>query len=316
MSLFLGLDGGQSSTTAMIGDEQGRVLGIGRSGPCNHVKSGDGREKFLRAVRGSIDAAAAAAGLGSDGLRYAGACLGFSGGPADKQALVEEMVAAERLLVTNDAVIALAGATGGQPGIIVIGGTGSIALGRDAAGKVARAGGWGYVFGDEGGGFDITRQALRAALQMEEGWGSATMLRDVLLGATGAQNVNEVLHWFYTTDYPRDRVAKYSKLVDDAAQAGDAMAQEILQRAAQQLATFVGAVKGQLFGPEETVRVSPIGGVFKSERLRERFRMLVELSDGEFALPKYGPAAGALLEAYRLAGVPVELQDVPMEKEY
>src|SRR5947209_3167873 len=82
---------------------------------------------------------------------------------------------------------ALAGATRSGQGIITIAGTGSIAFGRNPAGRTARAGGWGYIFGDEGGGFDIARQATRAILRLEEGWGPPTALRETLLAATGSE---------------------------------------------------------------------------------------------------------------------------------
>ena len=162
MRLYLGVDGGQSSTTALIGDESGRVLGTGRAGPCNHAAAGEGRRKFIAALTDSVHDAALAADL-NESLTFAAACLGLSGGPDDKDALARELIRAEHYLITHDAHIALAGATGGGPGIITIAGTGSIAFGRNAAGQIARAGGWGYVFGDEGSGFDLVRQSLRRA---------------------------------------------------------------------------------------------------------------------------------------------------------
>src|SRR5579864_961023 len=222
MKLFLGVDGGQSGTTALVGDESGRVVGIGRGGPCNHVGKAEGREKFLRAVGGCLREA------GFEGAEFEGACLGFSGGPADKNAYVRELIKAKHYLVTHDAAIALTGATAGAPGVIAIAGTGSIAFGRNTSGKVARAGGWGYVFGDEGGGFDLVRQALRAALREEEGWGPKTALRDALVSSAGATSANDLLHRFYTDEYPRERVAAFSRLVDRIARDGDAVAREIL----------------------------------------------------------------------------------------
>ena len=315
MKLFLGVDGGQSSTTALIGDEAGRVLGAGRGGPCNHVKGPEGRAKFVSAIGGCVSAACAQAGLTAGTVRFEAACLGFSGGPADKESLLREMLSTARLLVSDDALIALTGATAGQPGIITIAGTGSIACGRNGAGRTARAGGWGYVFGDEGGGFDLTRQALRAALRYEEGWGPATALHAMLLAETGAATANDVLHRFYTTDYPRPLIAGYSKLVDQAAQQGDAVARDILKAAAQQLASIAGAVRAQLFQPGETVRVAWIGGAFRSQWLREHFRVLVELEDGTTAGdPRFSPAAGALIDAYRAAGISPELTNLPEEK--
>jgi N-acetylglucosamine kinase-like BadF-type ATPase len=312
---FLGVDGGQSSTTALIGDASGLVLGIGRGGPSNHVGAAEGRTKFVNAIEGSLTAACQHAGLDSSTPRFASAVLGFSGGPADKQAILKEILKSDRTLVTHDALIALSGALAGEAGLITIAGTGSIAFGRDASGETARAGGWGFVFGDEGGGFYIARQALRAALRFEEGWGPPTSLRPILLDATGTRNANELLHRFYTPEFPRPRIAGFSKLVDQAAESGDASASEILNDAAQHLATLAGAVRGQLFEDDERVRVAHVGGVFRSRTVRERFRELVELASGSQVIaPIYGPAAGALLEAYRAAGIKCALSNVPEEK--
>ncbi len=316
MKLFLGIDGGQSSTTAVVGDESGRVLGYGRGGPCNHVKTGDGRQKFTRAILGCVTVACEQAGISFTETRFASLCAGFSGGPADKEALLKELVTSELSVVTHDGLIALSGATAGAPGIIAIAGTGQLSFGRNAEGRTARAGGWGYIYGDEGGGFDLTRQALRAALRQHEGWGPRTALHDRLLQETGAADANDLLHRFYSSDYPRPRIARFSKLVDEVAREGDEVALSILSSAAQQLAGYAAAVYGQIFREPEDVVVAPIGGVWKSELIRERFAQLVELTDGQkLIVPRYGPAAGALIEAYRLASVTVALSDVPNEKD-
>ncbi len=301
MKLYLGVDGGQSGTAAIIGDEAGRILGTGEAGPCNHAAAGEGRAKLERAVNGSVAAACNAAGLNYATVEFEAACLGMSGGPEDKEAIIARMIEARRLLVTTDAVIALSGATESGRGIAVIAGTGSIAFGRNPVGRTARAGGWGYVFGDEGGAFDIVRQALRSSLRMDEGWGQRTALREALVRAVGARNANDVVHRFYTPAWPRDRVATLAPIVDQAAMAGDPVAQEIVNNAAMQLAGFVNAVRGQIFDPGEALEIAHIGGVFASDILRERFRMLVELSEGaRVVAPLRGPAEGALREAMRL----------------
>ena len=302
-SYFLGIDGGQSSTTALIGDETGRVLGVGRAGPCNHATAGEGRRKFIAAMTESVTQAHASAGL-TEPVEFEAACLGLSGGPDDKNTLARETIQAGRYLIVHDAHIALAGATGGEPGIIVIAGTGSMVFGKNASGTTARAGGWGYVFGDEGSAFDLVRQALRAILRNEEGWGPPTALRGALLEAGGARDGNHLLHLLYTGEYPRDRVAAWAQLVDQAARAGDAVARDILGSGAQALATLTAAVRRQLFEKSAPVNVCYSGGVFASDPLLERFRMLVELEEGNTVVaPRHNPAEGALLEAYRISGL-------------
>jgi N-acetylglucosamine kinase-like BadF-type ATPase len=304
MTYFLGVDGGQSGTTALIGDESGRVLGRGEAGPCNHAGAEEGRAKLERAVTASVAAACRQAGLDVAVIHFEAACFGMSGGPEDKAAILGSILRVGRLTVTNDAVIALAGAAETGQGIVTIAGTGSIAFGRNSEGRSARSGGWGYVFGDEGSAFDIVRQALRAALRMEEGWGAQTALRAVVLDATGSGNANEAMHRLYAADWPRDRTATLAPLVDAAAVAGDAVAIEILTNAAAQLAMLAASVRSRLWKPGDAVEVAYIGGVFRSRVVLERFRMLVELADGIRCIaPKRGPAEGALLEARRSAGI-------------
>lgn len=312
MKLFLGVDGGQSSTTALIGDETGRVLGVGVGGPCNHAGAAEARAKLTRTFSGCVAQAAAAAGLDAATVEFEASVFGMSGGPEDKEGILREILRTRQLIASNDAVIALAGATAGAPGIITISGTGSIAFGRNAAGRSMRAGGWGYVFGDEGGGFDIARQALRAALRMEEGWGPPTRLRSILMEATAQPSANHVLHLFYTPEWPRSRVATLARLVDEAAREGEPIALDIMHGAAQQLATLTAAVRRELWPEGGEVVCAYIGGVFKSELVLNRYRLLVELEDGtRCGPPIYGPAAGALLEAYRAAGLHPTLSNLP-----
>jgi len=304
MPLFLGVDGGKSSTTALVGNENGLVLGSGRGGPCNHVGEAEGRGKLVGAVRESVAAACAQAQLDVRHVHFEAACFGMSGGPADKEAILAEILPARKLIVTHDALIALSGATTGEPGIVTIAGTGSIAFGRNAAGQTARVGGWGYVFGDEGSGFDIARQAMRAALRHEEGWGPETVLHRLLIEAIDAPSAEAAMHRLYTAEWNRPRVASLAKLVDRAAGEGDAVAQQILANAAQQLATLAVTTRQRLFRAGEAAVVCAIGGVFRSRILMERFRQLVELAEGTCLRPaRYGPAAGALLEAYRAVGM-------------
>jgi N-acetylglucosamine kinase-like BadF-type ATPase len=290
----LGVDGGGSSTVALVADETGRVIGEGRGGPSNVADL----STFTRNLREAVD--------GAGGGEFESACFGFSGGTEGKGLVAREMISAKRCAVVSDASIALTGSTGGAPGVVVIAGTGSIAFGRNAEGRTARSGGWGYVFGDEGSAFDIARQALRAALRFEEGWGRATALHPALLETAGAQSANDLMHRFYTREFSRARVAGLAVLADAIAGSGDPVAIDILNGAAQSLATLAAGVRGQLFAEGERAIVSYTGGAFQSARLRERFRMLMELDGANvFAAPRFRPVEGALIEAFRAAGLDI-----------
>lgn len=299
---FLGVDGGQSSTTAVIGDENGRVVGWASGGPCNHVSAGEAQAKFLRVIGECVREAAGRAGLEPDAetgrWNFAAACLGMSGGAEDKARLLAEIIASPELLVTHDAAVALAGALEGAAGIVVIAGTGSMAFGRNEVGETARAGGWGYLFGDEGGAFHIVREAVRATLRDHEGWGARTALTPALLAATDTQDANQMLHLFYKPEWPRSRVAQLAPVVDRMAEEGDPVALEILRGAARNLAALVEWVREQLWANGNAVRVSSTGGVFESRLLREKFGQLVACAE-----PKHGAAVGALLIAWHAAGV-------------
>ena len=194
---------------------------------------------------------------------------------------------------------------------MVIAGTGSMAFGSNTQGRTARAGGWGYVYGDDGGAFDLVRQAMRASLQLEEGWGSPTSLRGVLLSATGAQTISDLLHNFYA-DYPRTAVAALAPLISKESAAGDPVATEIVEKAARSLTWFVAGVHRNLFSSEELVPVAHVGGVFTDPQIRGAFtRLVADAIPCKVQPPFFSPVAGALLQALRADHNPNKLRGLP-----
>jgi N-acetylglucosamine kinase-like BadF-type ATPase len=150
-------------------------------------------------------------------------------------------------------------------------------------------------------------------MKVHEGWGLQTSLHGRLLEATGFAEANAMMHAFYTAEWPRKRVAALSRIVDEEAEHGDAEAVSILERGAAELLTITSTVRGNLFAASEEARLSPIGSVWKSRILRERFVSLWTAANpyNVFAPPAMGPAAGALLEALRIARLTVDLHDLP-----
>jgi N-acetylglucosamine kinase-like BadF-type ATPase len=172
--LFLGVDGGQTHTIAVLADGAGRLLAVATAGPCPVFDEPGGPERFRAVLAQAVHGAFAAAGLAVTGLAAAG--LGLTGSWEHAPAVVQALLPVERLVAVEDTVTAQVGAFAGGPGLVLIAGTGSVAYGRNEAGQVARAGGWGHVLGDEGSGFDIGQQALRAAAQAADKRGPATTL--------------------------------------------------------------------------------------------------------------------------------------------
>lgn len=296
--LYLGVDGGQSSTKALIGNARGEVLGRGLGGPCNHARLGEGRAKLAAALSEAVGQALEPLGLTLAEARFHRICIGMSGGPDDKREIIHSLIQADSYDVTTDAHIALYGALEGGVGAVVISGTGSIALSRDGQGRIWRAGGWGYVFGDEGSAFDIARLSLRAALAAEEGWGPSTALRPALLAATRSDNANQLLHRWYAGEFSRDQTAGWSRLAEEAAAQEDTVAQSILESAGSRLAQLAATAAKMASLPAGDAEICPIGGVFANKSVLQSFCLGLDGLWGVRPTPAVAsPADGALQAA-------------------
>lgn len=296
--LFLGIDGGQTSTVAVIGNEVGEVFGRGEGGPSNHVGAEHGRARLISAVRAALEGACRSAGLDPALVEFEAACMGATGGSVDKEPILREILRVRALHVTDDAAIALTAAHEGGPGIITIAGTGSVSMGRNAAGQCARAGGWGYALGDEGSAYDVVRRALRASLRFSEGWGPPTVLHDRLLNCTHTSEIHELRRLIYTVEYPRPRVAAWAPLVCEAARENDPVARGIIRSTCRALVRITSVVRNRLF-QNVPAAVAYIGGMFLDDSIRESFVEQLGRKGVTAHLPRRPPEEGALLEAIR-----------------
>jgi N-acetylglucosamine kinase-like BadF-type ATPase len=153
----------------------------------------------------------------------------------------------------------LAAGTPDNWGLAIVAGTGSIAVGRAADGRRARAGGWGYLLGDEGSGYQITLAALQAMTQAADGCRPATALTEVVLQHLQLETPQALIQTVYRNDWDRARLASLAPLVFAAADVGDAIARDIVADAAQQLAQTGAAVVRQL-GWQGAVPLALAGG--------------------------------------------------------
>lgn len=307
--LFLGIDGGQTGTQAVLADGSGRVLGRGAGGPSNHVEMPGGRERLRAAVCDSANEALAAAGLGTVAdTRLAAVYCGMTGEADFKTEIITPIFDAGVVRVEHDAPAALAGATLGAPGIIVIAGTGSVVYGEDGTGRTSRAGGWGYVFGDEGSGFGLAREGVRAGLEALDGVGPDTALVPVLTARFGVTDLRVLPMVMYNGHVSRDGVAAAARDVLDTWQAGDVVAGRVVSAGLDALAQRVRSVAGRL--QLDTPLVCLSGGVFRSAPYVEALRKaVVSLVPGASVEPaRLTPAEGAVLLAFRAAGHPLTEQ--------
>jgi N-acetylglucosamine kinase-like BadF-type ATPase len=192
-----------------------------------------------------------------------GICAGIGGAGRDVVArriavFLERGFPEAAVLVTTDLEITLQAAVGDGEGVILVVGTGSAAYGRDAEGHIARAGGRGPWFSDEGSGFDIGRRALAAVVRAEEKRGPSTALSQKMLHWLGCKDWSRVLDWVVKN--PDDVFPRIFPLVADLGDRGDAVACEILSSAAESLAELVSSVLQKLGMQDRDVPVARSGG--------------------------------------------------------
>jgi glucosamine kinase len=270
--LVLAVDGGATSTRALLGTVEGRLLGFGTAGATGEMKSAGGRRRLHDALAAAVDRALTQAALERPAV--ASCWLGLTGvfDADDEQtaaASIREHLACDSVGVSDDLEVALAGAAATGPGVIVYAGTGSGAYGIDGAGGRARVGGGGYLVGDHGGAFWIGRSALQATLRAADGRGPRTSLAERLLVAAEAERLGEMLARLYALDFAdvRSRVAALAPSVAAAAAAGDGVALTILDQAGRHLAELADAALRRLPGLGRPQPVFVAGGVFRSGAL-------------------------------------------------
>ena len=244
----------------LLADGDGRIIGEARGGGANLQASGELEvEKVLHQV---MDAA-----IGERDLRPAAICLGIAGvdrpdDTAAVQSIMRRICFKAQVIVVNDALVALVAGAGDAPGVVVVAGTGSIAYGRDAAGRAARAGGWGYLLGDEGGGFWIGRSALAAVVRQFDGRGPATMLTEMVLRHMQLESPTDLIHAIYDRGIQRLAVASIAAIVQQAFEHGDVVASDILRRATAELASAATAVIQRLGMRGDMFPIVLAGGAF------------------------------------------------------
>ncbi|MEZ6128521.1 MAG: BadF/BadG/BcrA/BcrD ATPase family protein [Planctomycetaceae bacterium] len=253
--LVIGVDAGGTKTVALLsplsGTKTDRPLGTGQGGPGN--LRAIGFNAATREIAAAIDAAFVDADIVPH--QVAALCLSVAGAGrlAKQQQLhtwAEAQSLAERTIVTTDAEPILAAASDEGIGIALISGTGSLAWGKNSAGKVQRVGGWGHLFGDEGSGYAIALAGLRAVAQTADGIGKPTALTDVFLDRLNAATPSDLVECIYGTTLSRDQIAAMADLVFDVAD-HDATARGILDSAATDLANMVRTLAQKLqFGPD------------------------------------------------------------------
>lgn len=276
--LFAGIDGGQSATTAAIGDDV-RVLAHGRSGPADEVGAAADSTRLRDALEGALADALAAANLPLD-TQFDAIVAGVSGYEGRIYGAPPRLPA-KQFVVMHDAPIAHAGALGGEPGVVVVAGTGSVAYAVARDGRTRTTGGWGYLFGDEGSAFWIAHTYVSRAIEDEADAQPA-------LAYFGVASLRELVRAFYSGAITRERFASFAPV----ALARDDIAEE----AARELARLA---KSAVI--ERPCAIAFVGGLTRDPRFAARVHDATRaaLPDCSLVEPVADPAEGALILARR-----------------
>lgn len=296
MAYFLAIDGGGTKTECVVGDEQ-RVLGsaIGNTIKMKKV----GTKAAAEALQLAISAACKEAKVSAN--QFSRTCIGLAGSSIPEvtqwtRTTLQQLVSGEVVLV-NDTMIAHHAAFGGDSGVLVIAGTGSNVLGINERGESARAGGWGPIISDEGSGFWIGRAAVSQSMRARDA-GRPTELLTAIIQAWHLHSVEEVVAM--ANSNPPPDFAALVPAVLQCADAGDALAREILSSAANELAQLARIVVRKLWSPAEKIHIALTGGVFAhSTQIRQMFSNAIRAERGgiEVNLEPVHPVMGALAMA-------------------
>jgi N-acetylglucosamine kinase-like BadF-type ATPase len=300
----LAVDGGQSSTLALLAALDGSIVAYGRGGPSNHYNEPGGPQRLESALRDSTGEALKSAGQNASTVTRV--CLGMTGSHPQAGVIAQSLFPAAAIEQLHDSVTALAGASVAQPGVVVIAGTGVVAYGRLDSGEEARSSGWGYLIGDEGSGYWIGIEAMRAACKANDGRDEATALTHRILEALRVPDLAGLHRKLYAQEVSRSAIAALSAVTASAARDGDAVAVRLLQRAGQELAQAALAVIARLGRLDAGLPIYHTGGVFHAGPLiLNDFRAAVAARSPKSAVraAAFSPAVGALLLALRAAGV-------------
>lgn len=240
MPFYLGVDAGASKTDALIADRQGVILGAGQSGMGNHQLSRDEAERNIRAA---VDQALSSAGLRPE--QVSRACFGLAG--ADREAdfriltpMIESLGFA-RYRIVCDTMIALRAGTDQPYGVVLICGTGTNGAGRSPEGKEAQIGGFGYMYGDDGGGAELAIKAFRAVIRSWEERDPATALTAKMLSSFSYPDVGTMFNDFLDRNATSVPLSIVPELFEAAAE-GDPVAIAILRHQGEELGKKAQAI--------------------------------------------------------------------------
>jgi len=310
----IGVDGGATKTVALIGSENGKILGRGESGSSNYHNIGTTAASM--AIKRAVTEAQKQARIRWSNPEIAVVALAAVDSPRDRATALRFVRAAKIArtnIVVHDSVAALHAATHGRPGIIVISGTGCVAAGINKAGNYVRAGGWGCLIDDEGSAYDIGIKALRSAFRMLDGRAPKTKLASMLKRRFRVKTLEDALSLVYSNKFGVDGIAGLTPLVSKLA-SSDRVCRGILNDAGVSLAELTCVVAKELRMKRDPLAITLVGGTFKAGRyLLQPFQARVrkECPLAKVEIMNIEPVLGA----FSLAVFELQTREPPVREE-
>ncbi|WP_158853657.1 BadF/BadG/BcrA/BcrD ATPase family protein [Halorhabdus sp. CUG00001] len=268
--IIVSVDAGGSTTDCIAVDSTLDLLGVAQGGPGNYLAVGaeTARDNVAATIERALSPTDPIEEPVVGGFGFAGMQL------AEQEAVVREFLAdidvLESFEIVSDVALSHYALTAGDPGIAVVAGTGATAYGRDESGADVRTSGWGWLLGDEGSGFSLARRGLQTAARGFDGRGPETELTDRATQHFDVDSFLEIIKPVYEHAEPPGNIASFAEEVTAAAQAGDAVALDLLREAGEELALAAKAVDDEL-DLADPVSVGGVGGLLESTLVREQF---------------------------------------------
>jgi len=305
MKYLIGIDGGGTKTDCAIADLSGKIINQIKGKPSNFLVIGveEAFENLFSLIEENLFQ------LEGDFADVKQIVIGVAGAGRDEDAMLleksfkdyaaEEGIHFKGVKVLSDAHIALEGAFPDSVGCILIAGTGSILFGKDENGIIHRVGGFGRLIGDEGSGYSIGRKALNAVSKASDGRGEETLISELLNAKMNSGSANGIINKVYTEKLD---VASVARIVIQAAEESDPIAEDILDEEADELVLHIRSLINKI--QSDNLNVAFSGSLidnknFYSDLLKQKIKFT--LPNVNIVKPASSPLSGAILFAKRIA---------------
>ena len=300
MKYYLGIDGGGTKTTAVICDENCNFISsfVGESINFNSVGTKTAREN----LRSIADGVTQGGNIRPDAVFIGMSAISERADDALTKELCDDIFDCGNIIMDSDVFIGIEAMRCDGAAAMVISGTGSMAAGRLADGEIIHTGGWGYILGDEGSGYAMALDAIKAGICASEGSSQPTSLTQAVLDHFKISDMQELIDIFYDPPLPRSEIAKFAPVFMDCVKNADQAATEILKYHAKKLADTVSALLVRM--PEGTPLGLWGGVMINCTEFRDEFSSHIKqkFPATKIFIPEYAPEYGAVFAAMKSDG--------------